>query len=432
MDNPARNSTALVVSGEKSGDLLGSSIVKALKKNNRSLNFWGCGGELMRSSGVEILYTHEELAVIGFLEAIIHYPRLKRYFNAIVARCRIEKPDVAILVDYPGFNLRLAEKLKGLGIPVVQVVSPQIWAWHYSRVETIRKNVDAVLCLFQFETEIYKKENIRSFFIGHPLAKQVKEKIKRLSKLKRDKNKIALLPGSRYSEVRNNIPFMLETAVLYKSKNPESIFEIAAASLRASTWIEEYIARWKKEFPDKGEILNYISIEKNEPSKTMLTSWSALACSGTVTMECALHQIPFVLIYKTSALTYAIGKRVIKLPYIGIVNIILQKEATKEFIQSEMQPHPVTTELDRISHDINYRKKQIAELKKIESFTYKKDPAAEAASVIESLIKPVKDKKEKIANKPLKKRTSKQSAIKKNNSEKKKNSSPTKPAKNKK
>jgi lipid-A-disaccharide synthase len=373
----------LIVAGETSGDILGGAIIEQRKKlGDNDLVFWGFGGLKMLNAGVEIVKDIQELSVIGFWEALINYKRLSRYLDNLVVEAVRRKISGAILIDYPGFNLKLAEKLSALDIPVYQIVSPQIWAWHFNRIFKIKKFVKAVLCLFKFELDIYKEKEIPAVFIGHPIVQKVekfkkshakeiaKEIAKNKGKIKKRNGKIrkiALLPGSRVSEIKRHLPFLLEAAGLFHNLHPETIFEIPSASNHISALLKNY------------RLPEFITIREDTPYLTLATSDSGIVCSGTATLECALFNLPFLLIYKTSWATWFLGKKLIQIPYIGLVNVLRNSFVTKEFIQSDMRPDIVLQELEKINFDKKYIKRMIDEFGKVKTGVYSKDPAQAAA-----------------------------------------------------
>lgn len=354
----------LVVAGETSGDTLGARTIAQWKKINPQISFWGFGGTQMQEQGMEILHTTEELAVIGLSEALIHYRRLKSYAEDLVAQVQKRKTKFVLLIDYPGFNLRLAKRLAEYNIKCHLLVSPQIWAWKYGRIHVIKQYISSVMCLFPFETEIYAKENIEAVFIGHPLTEKVKTSLKKFEG-KTDTNPIAkmvnssrqdsvlILPGSRKNEIARHMDFLLRVARQLHKKYPQLTFIIPAAGEKAELALKEI------SLPD------YVVLVGQNSHAAMDYCHAALACSGTATLECALFQIPFALIYKTSWLTYWVGKAVVRLPYIGMVNVLAKKFVTKEFIQSDMKVFDVVAESERLLFDKPYRENMLNAFKEI-------------------------------------------------------------------
>jgi lipid-A-disaccharide synthase len=370
----------LVVAGETSGDNLGGGIIRQWKNiSGKKYSFWGFGGKNMESAGVEILRNIDDLAVIGFWEAVKNYNRLSNYLKALEKEAITREITGAVLIDYPGFNLKAAEKLHNLGIPVYLVVSPQIWAWNFKRIFSIKKNISGVFCLYKFETELYHKENINAYFIGHPVANKINEfLIKNLYNKKKPHlkvKKIALLPGSRKSEVIRHMPFLLEMAEKYHNFHPDIIFEIPSASDQTTELITKF------------NVPDYIKIEKNNSYNTLATADSAVVCSGTATLECALFNLPFLLIYQTSRLTYMIGKLIIQVPYIGIVNVISGKFITKEFIQEDMKIQPVLNELENITFNKVYIRTMKNEFRRIRKEVEHSNPDVMCAKLLNSFFR---------------------------------------------
>ncbi len=333
----------LIVAGEASGDNLGSSIMEEWKKQE-NVRFFGTGGSKMEKSGAEILYNIHDLEVIGFSGVIQKYRYLKKTIARLAQEARKRNVRTAVLIDYPGFNLRLAAELKQYGILAYAVVSPQIWAWNYSRVEKIRQFFHSVLCLYPFETKIYEKENISAHFIGHPLAEEIRNFIAAKKHSGEGKKRpgvtVALLPGSRTREIESLLPVMSQLAVLYREKYPETRFILTSPNPRA----------YQMEIPD------FIETTKESSHEVIYRSDAAVACSGTVTLELALFGVPYFLLYKTSFLNYVIFKRLIKIPYIGIVNVIAGKFVVREFLQKDLDARSMLPELEAILRDKKYIK----------------------------------------------------------------------------
>lgn len=377
------NQNILIIAGEESGDLLGSSIIRAWPGKNKP-HFWGTGGDRLRQSGTELLYHAHDLATFGILEAAIRYRKLKKIIRQIALTANTRKPVMAILVDFPDFNMILAQELNTYRIPCYQIVSPTIWAWRYNRIGKIRKFMACVLCLYEFETEIYKKEKVNSFFMGHPLVSETKfiqDKIKKHGnplkkelqgkKLLSGKKIISLLPGSRRSEIARHAPLMAELAQLYLTqKNLQ--FVIPAANSQIKEQLRAIT------FPENVHISDF-----NAPY-ALETSTAAVACSGTVTLECGLWGVPFLIIYRTSWLTYNIGIRLLKIPWIGMVNILLQKMAFQEYKQKEITIEIMKKELDEILNNTAYYKEMKNDLKQAALLLGKPGAAKRAAQFLQS------------------------------------------------
>ncbi|RME92913.1 MAG: lipid-A-disaccharide synthase [Candidatus Hydrogenedentota bacterium] len=369
----------LMVAGETSGDYLGAEMIAEWNKKHKEnpISFWGFGGTQMKKQGMEVLHTVEELHTIGILEALKNYRRLKRYMNELVKKAKEEKPKAAVLIDYPGFNLRLAKKLHKLGIPCYQVVSPQIWAWNYRRVKIMKKVLSGVFCLYPFEPDIYKKEGVPAYFVSHPLVKKTKTAMSkfRASKISAHRsNTVALLPGSRHSEIEKLLPFLLDIAADLKNDFPR----IKILMPIPDTEIQEYVKSFS--------IPEYIKLMPGKVQEALYKSKAAVACSGTVTLEAALLETPFVLIYKTSATTYHIWKRIVKVKWIGLVNLLLGREVVKEFIQHEMRHESVYVELTRLLTDDAYYQEILSSFRELKKNLGDGAMAKHTVNILDDLI----------------------------------------------
>jgi lipid-A-disaccharide synthase len=349
-----------VIAGEASGDLHGSNLIKEIRKLDNMADFRCWGGDMMEHAGAHIVKHYRDLAFMGFIEVVKNIRTIYRNLNFCKKDILDYKPDAIILIDYPGFNLRIAEWAKKKEIPVIYYISPQVWAWKENRVKAIRKNVDKMLVILPFEKAFYQKWNFEVEYVGHPLADVVDNAENNIDTTPdasfsplNDKNIIALLPGSRAQEVAKKLPVMLEVSKYF----PEYKFIIAKASSLDDSFYEQYISGYK----------NVRSI-RHKTYPLLLNSKAALVTSGTATLETALFGVPQVVCYKGSNVSYQIAKRLIKVKYISLVNLIMDKEIVKELIQNEMNTENIKTELNKILKDqqtITAMKKDYADLKKL-------------------------------------------------------------------
>jgi lipid-A-disaccharide synthase len=326
----------LIVAGEASGDLHAADLVKEIKLLAPQAKFFGLGGKKMQQEGVDISFDMTELAVVGIFEILKHLKIFRKIFKDLLKRVDANAPDLAILVDYPGFNLRLAEELKRRKIPIIYYVSPQVWAWGSNRIKSIRNLVERMIVFFKFEEELYKKEGIPVSFVGHPLLDRVqpnlsKEALFNKFDLPTTKYTIALLPGSREKEVKNILPIMLDTAALMR----QDLASIKFLILRSSTVKEEVFRRIMSRYKLPLCILHDMTYEG------LAASDFAIVASGTATMETAILGVPMVILYKVSFFTWAYLRMAIKIPYIGMVNIIANQRIIPEFIQYKAQPQRI-------------------------------------------------------------------------------------------
>ena len=323
----------LIIAGEASSDLHAANLIKEIKKLAPQVNFFGLGGEKMKQAGCDIDCNIVELAVIGFFEVIKNLSKFRQIFNALLEKIDRSPPALAILVDYPGFNLKLAEELKKRKIPIIYFISPQVWAWGKNRIKTIKRLVDHMLVLFKFEEELYRKASVPVTFVGHPLLDLVKPKLSKqefLAKfnLKPSKYTISLLPGSRLKEVNTHLPIMLKSARLIKEKLKDVQFLL----LRATTIRQEVFDNITSDYSLPLRVVSDSTYEG------LSASDFSLVASGTATLETAILKIPMVIIYKVSFLSWLLLKTIIHLPYIGLVNIIANQKIVPEFIQYRAKP----------------------------------------------------------------------------------------------
>tara|TARA_Y100000589_G_scaffold155323_1_gene147932 strand:+ start:71572 stop:72693 length:1122 start_codon:yes stop_codon:yes gene_type:complete len=330
-----------IIAGEASGDLHGANLVKSLKKQDNALKIQGWGGERMQAEGTEILKHYRELAFMGFAEVIANLNTIRKNFELCKKQISAFKPDAVVLIDYPGFNLRMAKWIKEQGIKVIYYISPQVWAWKKSRVKTIKKYVDKMMVILPFEKEFYKKYDYPVEFVGHPLLDETEamqsafdnEAFLKENNLPLDKKIIALLPGSRTQEVSKMLPIMLEVADKFSAYH----FVIA----QAPSLSDDYLLSYTQNHPN-------VSIIKNKTYPLLNEAYAALVTSGTATLETALFNVPQVVCYKGNYISYLIAKNLVDIQYISLVNLILDKELVKELIQNEMNVKSVTEELQKI------------------------------------------------------------------------------------
>jgi lipid-A-disaccharide synthase len=324
----------LIVAGEASGDLHASNLIRAIKQLNPQIKFFGLGGKQMEKEGTDLYRNIVELAVVGLFEVIKNLRKFKNIFDGILKEVDLLHPDLAILVDYPGFNLRLAAELKKRNVPVIYYISPQVWAWGAKRIKTIKKLIARMIVVFKFEEGLYKEYGIPVSFAGHPLLDIVKPKISKEELFRKfgldlSNTTFALLPGSREKEVKTLLPIMLQTAKLIHEKLPHSQFLI----LRSTTVKENIfnnIFLYYNRLPI--QILSDITYDGVSASDF------AIVASGTATLETAILGTPMVILYKVSFLTWAYLKMAIRIPYIGLVNVVKQEKFIQEFIQYAAKP----------------------------------------------------------------------------------------------
>lgn len=364
-----------IIAGEASGDLHGSNLIKEIKKLDTAAQVQCWGGDLMQAAGGNVVKHYKELAFMGFIEVIKNLPTILKNLKACKEDIQKFHPDVLILIDYPGFNLRIAKWAKEKGFKVIYYISPQVWAWKESRVKGIKRSVDKMLVILPFEKDFYTKWDYNVTYVGHPLVQVVEDfKKQNLPLLKFSKPVIALLPGSREQEIKIKLPVMLQASLSF----PEHQFIVAKASSLPAHFYEGML----KGFPDVESV-------QNETYKLLSSSVAALVTSGTATLETALFHVPQVVCYKGSPISYAIAKKVVKIKYISIVNLIMDKPVVKELIQAEMNVEHVAGELKNILYN-EQRKKELSEdygsLKKL--LEHGGNASAKAAKIIVDFLEP--------------------------------------------
>lgn len=368
----------LVVAGEHSGDLLGGDVLSHLKKLGLK-EFFGTGGETMKREGAEIIQDVESMAVMGFVDALRNYSRLHKLARDLVARAKEKGARYALLIDYPGFNLRIAKMLHAEGIHVIFLVSPQLWAWHYSRIHTIKKYVDLMLVLFEFEKEMYEEAGVRCEFIGHPLIKRIPERLAEEAPvaLKRVKT-IGLMPGSRPSEIVKLLPAMLDTAKILVRGYPGVRFLLPNINPKMEAYIQEQLAG----VPElKVEYL------KDRSLRVLEASDAVIVASGTATLETAYFLRPMVILYRTSWINVILASLLMRTRMIGIVNILARRQVALELLQTEVTPENIAREIVRIFEDDGYRRAMVSELEYVKRSLGSGNPAEKAARAIQTFAR---------------------------------------------
>ncbi|MCX5692332.1 MAG: lipid-A-disaccharide synthase [Candidatus Omnitrophica bacterium] len=344
----------MIIAGEASGDLQAASLIKSIKLINPHIEIFGMGGKKMQAEGVEIIYDITGLAIVGFFEVLKHLGTFKKIFEKLTGLLETMKPDAVILVDYPGLNLRFAKIAKEKNIPVIYYISPQIWAWGENRIHEIKKCVDKMIVIFGFEENIYKEAGVKVSFVGHPFLDIVKpiwkkEETIKTCHLKHDSIKIALMPGSRKKEIEKHLPGMLRACEIIKNKIPNAEFIISRIKELDQNLYDKIVKRSR---------IKVHSLE-NKPYEVMDIADLVIVSSGSATLEVAIMEKPMVIIYKTSFLTWLLAKNLIKIPDIGLVNIVARKRIVPELVQFRVTPENIAKE----SLDILNNHKRIHEIK---------------------------------------------------------------------
>ncbi|MGE4317458.1 MAG: lipid-A-disaccharide synthase [Deferribacterales bacterium] len=362
----------MIIAGEKSGDNHAGEMLSALKKLT-DVECSGTGGSLLRSLGQKQFYDINEMNAIGLGEALQKIPFLLKVKDRLIAELKNDRPDAVVLVDYPGFNLRFARYVRELGIPVIYYISPTFWVWNYKRVHKLRKYCGLVMCIYPFEPETLKKEGVNAVYVGNPLTSQISFKCAdREEYLKKggfdgQKRLIGLLPGSRRKEVKSLLPVMVQAAKAL----PEYDYVVGVADTIDEKSVREMI---------KGTNIRLATGLTHDIMKYSDILW---VCSGTATLESALIGTPMILMYKAGAVTYALGRLLVRVKYIGMPNIIMNRTVIPELIQSDATANTLVRFTEKIEESYETVKD---DLRKVASYFPDTDASANAAKEIYSFI----------------------------------------------
>lgn len=337
----------LMVAGEASADLHGAKVVRALLRNHADIDVFGMAGEAMRGAGCEALVPAERMSIAGLTEVLLALPRIFRIMRTLQRAAAARRPKVAVLIDMPDFNLRLAKRLKRLGIPVIYYISPQLWAWRPGRVEQIRQRVDQMLVILPFEAQWYATRGVPARFVGHPLVEEL-EHVPSRSQARTELGLaagpgpvVALLPGSRSKELSRHLPRMLGAVERLRGEFPQLQAVLPVASTLPIERVERMVAKLGAQ----------IHVIRGHSTEVLSAADAAVVCSGTATLQTALLARPMVVVYRASWLTYLILKRLVHVAHIGLVNLVAGKRLVPELIQNAFTPANVARELQRLLTD---------------------------------------------------------------------------------
>lgn len=359
----------LFVAAEASSVTYAQRILEAWKKQGRKVHAFGVGSQEMEDIGFERLGKSEEMAVVGVSEIIAHYSELKAVFNNLVEQASIRRPKVAIVMDYPEFNLMLAKKLHALGIPVVYYISPQVWAWRKGRVKTIKKYCQKVFTLFPFELPFYQEHGVPVEFVGHPLLDEMDDRLlndaayrknhRNQCGIRDDEIVLGLMPGSRRLELKQHFQIQLDTARIMAKKYPNLKIVILTAPTFSKEKMQEYLEDFR---------LPYVLL-KDEPFRMIHLVDMMLVASGTATLQVALLQKPMVIMYRMKWLTGVLAKLIVRgTKYFGLVNLILDRMAVPENFQAEVTPENLAKQLSRYIEEPAYKKQVIDDLISVRTY----------------------------------------------------------------
>lgn len=371
----------MIIAGEPSGDLHGSGVVRELRKRMPNADIFGVGGDKMHNEGMEIVFHISTLSFMGFVEVVKNISVVREVTAKLELLLESRKPDVVVLIDYPGFNLRFAKKARAHGAKILYYISPQVWAWHKSRVKIMRRLVDRMKVVFPFEVDIYQREGINVEFVGHPLAERLatsatREEFFRKYNLSFDKKLLALLPGSRTQEIEKIFPTMVASAARLQDE----------LGIQAAVGVAPNLsAAFLQSFADATRSLVYV---EHGTYDVVAHADAAIVTSGTATLETGWFGTPMAVVYKTSPLTYFIGRALVNMPYIGLVNVVAndllpREKIVPEFVQHDMTAENVTREMRRQLTDETYAAAMRAKLAVIKS---KLGKAGASAKVAEGIL----------------------------------------------
>jgi lipid-A-disaccharide synthase len=349
-----------IIAGEASGDLHGGNLIKSLHAKDSTSEYRCWGGEQMQSQGGVLVKHYKDLAFMGFVEVIKNLPTIIGLIDLCKKDILAYKPDVIVLIDYPGFNLRIAKWAKKQGFKIVYYITPQVWAWHKNRVHDLGKYTDKLLVILPFEKAFFAKYNIESIFVGHPLLDAIQQYSQQgLEEI--NGSVLALLPGSRKQEISNMLPIMLEAAKSYSGT-----VVIAGAPSVESSFYDKIISQTSQP--------QTIKLVINRTYDILSVADTALVSSGTATLETALFGVPQIVCYKGNSISFFIAKRLVHLKYISLVNLILDRQVVTELLQNDLTPENITAAWQ--SMDINVMKKEYATLVSALGTTGASDKAA--------------------------------------------------------
>jgi lipid-A-disaccharide synthase len=363
-----------LIAGEASGDLHGSNLIREIRKLDPDATIRCWGGDMMKAAGGELVSHYKERSFMGFLEVAMNLRTILGFIKKCKQDLAAFQPDVVVFIDYPGFNIPIAQFARKKGLRTVYYISPQVWAWKESRVKTLREVVDKMLVILPFEKNFYRKWNYEVEYVGHPLVQVVEEFRAANPALKPgDRKSVALLPGSRMQEIRKKLPVMLEATKSF----PDCSFRIAQAPSLERSFYEPMIASYAN-----------VELVQGKTYELLMQSHAALVTSGTATLETALFQVPEVVCYKGSRISYEIAKRLIKVKYISLVNLILDRQAVTELIQDQLTPSNLTSELRKILEEETHINRLAGDYRELWQILGQGGPAsANAARVVVSHAK---------------------------------------------
>lgn len=372
----------MIMAGEASGELHGANLARAIRRQDPSVQLYGVGSKQMEAAGVEMLADASEISVVGITAVISHFPAIYGVYARLKRFMKQEHPDLLVLIDFPDFNIMLGKAARKLGIPVLYYISPQVWAWRKGRVKTIAGLVEAMLVVFPFEVPLYEKEGVDVRFVGHPLVDIVtsnltREQARAAFGLDAKKRTIALLPGSRRSEITHILPPMLEASRILLSKHPDLQFVLPVAPTLDQDFIRSFL--------DQGGVP--VTLVVGRVYDVLRASDAAIVASGTATLETGLMDIPMVIVYRVSPTNYFIMTRLAPgVKDVGLVNIVAGKRIVPELVQDDSTPENMAKEIAALLDDPAYAAKMRNDLADMRTRLGQGGASARAAAVVQELL----------------------------------------------
>lgn len=362
MSDSSTSPTVMFSAGESSGDQHAAHMFQELRKQRPAIRGIGMGGSKMRQAGIEIRFDSSGIGVIGLVEILKHYGEIRRALRLMEQLVVDEKPDLLVCVDYKEFNLKLARFAKRQGVKVLFYVSPQVWAWRPGRVETYGKAIDMMAVIFPFETAYYDAKNVPVRYVGHPSVDKVhpqrsKQEDFAVFGLDATRPVVGVLPGSRGNEIKRMLPVMLQAVTLLSRRFPQVQFLLPQADSVSDEVLQSYLR----------DCAVPVKVVKQQTYDAVQCCDAVMTTSGTASLEIALLQVPMLIAYRLSPLTYWLGKQLVKIPFIGLPNIIAGKAIVKELIQDEVSAENLADEIQRLLFDTAYRQEVLAELQRVKT-----------------------------------------------------------------
>jgi lipid-A-disaccharide synthase len=365
-----------ISAGEASGERYGALLMEAVRKIIPDASFFGLGGHAMKAAGCECIVRAEDIAVMGITEVVLHMPRIYARYRTLVDSIRARRPDVAVLIDFPDVNFRLAKELKKLGIPVVYFVSPQLWAWKKRRIRWVQERVTKMLVIFPFEEGYYRERGVDAEFVGHPLADLSMPRLERQEFAHRygldaAKEWIGLLPGSRAKELRLNLPTMARAAT---QLGHQYEYLLPVASTLDPGWVQARVEEATAAQSGSGVPITVVQ----DARAVLYHARASIVASGTATVEAALIGNPFVVVYRLSRLSYAVASRLVDLPHVAMVNLIAGRRVVPELIQQDCTPENVARSMAPLLQEGIARRQMLQDLAGVRNALQRNNPGTAA------------------------------------------------------